>query len=614
MNRFRERAGPALLIVVVTVVAYLPALRAGFIWDDDTLLTDNILVRSGAGLFRFWFTTQSVDYWPVTMSAFWAQWRLWGLHPAGYHAVNVALHALEALLFWGVLRRLGLRHALLGAALFVVHPVNVETVAWVSELKNLMAMLFFLLSIRSFLATELWDPQGCRGRGTGPSLLFFTLGMLSKGSVAILPVVLLGLVAWRRRPAKADIVRLVPFVVVATGLVLVDVWFQRHGSGVVIRQAGPVERLLGAAAAAWFYLGKALWPVGLSFVYPQWTIRAGDPAWWLPLAAAVLATVVLWRSRASAWGRALLFAWAYFIAALLPVMGFVDVYFMKYSLVADHYQHLALLGVAGVVAAAWERVNSRAAAVALVAALAVLTFRQASLYRDSETLYRATLAENPRAWIAHTNLGVLLTHDGRAEEAIGHLRTALELKPGLPDAELDLGAALAGLGRTQEALPHLREAVQGDPRSWQGHFNLGLALVSLRRFGEAVPEFERVVALKPDHAMAELDLGDAWSALGKPAEAVPHYERALGMKPDIVEARSGLGDAFTQLQRLPEAAGQYAAACALQPSNPGLHNNLGCTLALLGRTAEARREFEAALRLKPDYAEARANLERLGQP
>ncbi|HVW21770.1 MAG TPA: tetratricopeptide repeat protein [Opitutaceae bacterium] len=523
----------------ITLLAYLPALRGGFIWDDDNFLTLNPLIRAGDGLRRFWFTTQASDYWPVTSSTLWLEWRLWGPHPLGYHAVNVALHLAEVVLLWAILRRLRVPGAWLGALLFALHPVNVESVAWIAQRKNLMAMLFYLASIALFLR---WD----KGRPLPYllSLLAFVLALLSKGSVAPLPLVLLGLVAWRRRLAPRDLLWSAPFFAAAAGFAALNVWFQTHGSGLVIRQAGLLERLLGAGAAVWFYLGKALWPARLIFVYPQWDIRASDPRWWVPLLAALAATAALLRWRARA--RPALFAWLYFCALLVPVMGFADIAFMEYSLVANHYEHLALIGVTTLAGAGWARWRQRQAAAALAAAIAAcalcfaLTWRLNRTYGNVETLYRETLRINPGSWVAQGNLGALLAGRGDLQEAVPHFQQALRLHPNYPQAHVSLGSALATAGRLPEAIAQFQAALALRPDFAEAHANLGLAEEKEGRNAEAESELERAVAINPRLAPAQENLGVLLALSGRLAEAVPHLQAALDADPDLPGARANL--------------------------------------------------------------------------
>jgi tetratricopeptide (TPR) repeat protein len=610
------------LLVCVTAAAYLPALRAGFIWDDDTFLTQNRLIRAADGLRRFWFTTQAPDYFPVTYSPLWVEWRLWGMHAAGYHAVNIGLAIAAALILWAVLSRLRVPGAWLAAFLFAVHPMNVESVAWITQRKNLMALVL-LLGSAWFYPLAGSSPEERGGEKDGgrylPSLLLFTLAMLAKGSVAMFPFMLLGLVAWRRPPSARDVARLVPFLVVSAALVMTDIWFQKHGSSQVFRDAGPVERLLGAGGVVWFYLGKALLPIHLLFVYPAWHVNPADPAWWMPLIAAVILTAVLWRLRDGP-ARPILVAWGYCVLALVPVMGFTDVQFMQYSLVADHYGQLALIGVVALAAAGWSRWQDRAgeaglvprvAAVAAVAALALLTSLQAGTYRDPETLYRATLAGNPDCWLAENNLGGVLQRSGRVAEAIGHYESALRLKPDLFEARNDLGLALASVGRLGDAVDNFDAALRIHPDNAAVHYNRATALAAAGRLDEAVASYGRALALRPAFAEAEHDLGAALTQAGRLPEAVPHYREALRERPGYFEARVNLGTVLMRLGDPAGAADQFAAASLLRPRDETTRFNFGCALAQLGRAAEAAAQFEEVLRLNPGNGQARADLARL---
>ena len=360
-------AGAALIIVAV-FICYLPCITGGFIWDDNSLMAENFIVKAADGLHRFWCTAEPQDFWPVTNSSFGLEWRLWGMTSTGYHATNLILHILTALLIWAILRKLFMPGAFVAGLIFALHPANVESVAWIAQRKNLLAMLFFLFSILSYVKfLELARPRLTAKQITSTghiplsafscfiphpssfhfwywlSLAAFVLAMLSKGSVIVLPALLLGIIWWRRPLTIRDMAQMAPFFAVAAALAVVNVWFQTHGTDLVIRTATFNERMLGAGGVVWFYLYKALVPLNLLFVYPQWRIEAGNMLWWLPLAAAVVVTALLWCYR-DGWSRPFLFAWGFFCVALLPVLGFADVYFMKFSLVANHYQHIALIG------------------------------------------------------------------------------------------------------------------------------------------------------------------------------------------------------------------------------------------------------------------------------
>ncbi len=298
-SRARVVAGAA-LIAALTIFGYYPALWGGFIWDDETLVTKNPLIKAPDGLVRFWFTAEAPDYWPMTSTTFWLEWRLWGMNSSGYHWTNLLLHIASAFLVWAILHALAIPGGYLAALLFAVHPVNVESVAWIAQRKNTLAMFFFLLSILWYLRVD--GGRKARDLECGLalfywlSLLAFVLAMLSKGSVAILPVVLLLIVWWQtRRLALGDFIRTAPFFVVAIVLAAVNVWFQTHGTGFEIRHAAFSERAAGAGGVIWFYLSEALAPIDLMFVHPQWQVRSGDLLWWLPLLAALAVTALLWR-------------------------------------------------------------------------------------------------------------------------------------------------------------------------------------------------------------------------------------------------------------------------------------------------------------------------------
>jgi hypothetical protein len=521
--------GGVTLIVLLTAVAYLPAMNGRFIWDDEALVANNGLVRAPDGLYRIWLTREAIDYWPLTNTSFWIEWRLWGTDTRGYHLTNLALHAAAAVLIWIILRRLSIPGGFFAALLFAVHPVNVESVAWIAQRKNALAMAFFLLSILSYLrfeqrSSERGDLARWPSHWYFVSLAMFLLAMLSKGSVAILPIVLLLAICWQRPLVRSDLARIVPFVAVGAALTAVNVWFQTRGTHEVIRDVTWIERILGAGAVPWFYLYKALVPINLSFVYSQWEIRAEDFRWWLPLMASVAVTGFLFFHRNARWARSLLFAWLFYCVALLPVCGLVDVYFMKYSLVADHYQHIAVAGGTAVVAAILFQcmptmpLMRTIAAGALIAMWFSLTYEQASLYRDEITLYSDTLEKNPDAWMAHVNLGLALERSGHPADAIAHYRQAVRLAPGFGPAWYDLGVVQLELHKPAAAVESLRRAVDCMGRSPDfpaALNNLGAALMATGRSDEAVLHFQRALGLRPEYASARINLNRAMAKLGR---------------------------------------------------------------------------------------------------
>jgi protein O-mannosyl-transferase len=623
------------LIIVATCVAYSPAMHGGFIWDDNDLLVNNKLIHAPDGLIRLWFTTEPVDYWPVTYSSFWLEWRLWGTNSTGYHITNVVLHIASALLLWRILAKLSIPGAYLATLLFAVHPVNIESVAWIAQRKNTMAMFFFLLSIHLYLKADerpaaLTDNAGGAEQGSRPhlaglgrrywlSLLAFAFAMLSKGSVAILPLALLLIVWWQRRHiTRWDLIRCGPFFVLAIALTAVNVWFQTHGTGEAIRSASFVQRIAGAAAAVWFYLAKALLPINLLFVYPQWQINASDWLWWLPLLAAVAVAAMLMWKRNTYWGHALLFGWGLFCVALLPVLGFADVYFMKYSLVADHYQYIAVIGIVALAAALWENWRVRASrpiralapivAATVAGAFVLQAWRQSATYSDGITLYQTTLARNPSCWMAHNNLGLELDRLGQIHDAIEQYEQTVLLNPNDAEAHNNLGGSLLQTGQSQEAIEHFQEALRIKPNYAVAHNNLGVALARLGQPQGAIEHFQEALRFKPDYAEAHYNLGVALSQIGQPQEAIEHFQEALRIKPDYAEAHNNLAVALVNIDRPQEAIEHYQQAIRLKPDYAEAHNNLGNVLSQIGRPQEAIEHYQQAIRLNPDFAEANYNL------
>lgn len=606
----------ALVICGATLAAYSPALRGAFVLDDDRLLTTNTLVGSSDGLYRIWFTTEAFDYWPVTNTSFWLEWRLWGMNPLGYHVTNLLLHLASSILLWVILQRLAIPGAWLAALLFAVHPVNVESVAWISERKNTLSMLFFLLSVLWYLKA---DGESTAQKWYWLSLGAFLLAMLSKGSVAVLPALLLVIAWWQRgRIMKRDLARLAPFFVIAIVLALVNVWFQTHGRAVVLRDATFIQRLLGAAAAVWFYLYKAVLPVDLAFIYPQWTIQTNQILWWSSLIGAIALTAgLLWQAN-SDWGRPLLAAWLFFCIALVPVMGFTDVGFSRYSLVADRYLHIAIIAVVALVAAGWSRWYSRVGPSArwwcigvaslVVGGFTLLSIQQSRLYADPITLYRAALTKNPSSALLHYNLGTELAGAGRRVEAIPHFEEALRLEPDAPKVQNNLGEALMQTGHPQQAIEHFRELLRQEPKSIEGHNNLGAALAMFGQWPEAIEHYKEVLRLNPNSAEAENNLGLALSNLGREQDAIECYERAIQLRADFPASHYNLGNALAKLGRIPEAISHFEEAIRLRPNRPETHDRLGVVLAESGRMSDAIGQFEQALRLNPDDVEGRMHL------
>ena len=563
-GRGREEAAWGLLLVLLTLAAYATALRAGFIWDDPDYLTENPLIETLEGLRRIWFTAQTPQYYPLVFTTFWIEEKLWGLHPLGYHAVNVLLHGAGALLVWRLLRRLEVPGAWLAGAIFALHPVQAESVAWVTERKNVLSGLFYFLALGGFLSFE---EKGGRRRYT-LALALFACALLSKSVTATLPAAALVILWWRDGTVRArSAIALLPFFILGAASGFFTAWIEvnRVGAAGPDWSLGLLERLLLAGRVPWFYLGKLLWPAELIFTYPRWEIRAGDPLAWLGPGGILLAAFALWRWRERL-GRGPAAAGLYFLVTLGPALGFLDAYPFRYSFVADHFQYLAGLGPIALLSALLARGRERlglgaragmAGAGALLALLGLLTLRQGRIYRDEGTLWRDTLAKNPGSWMAHNNLGHLLARQGKTGEAIRHYREALRLRPGHANALNNLGNALLHQGKIAEAEAALRRALAAEPGHPNARNNLSQALLAQGRLNEAVSELESLIRREPRYAPAHANLGSALLLMGAPmTKAAEHFTRALGLNPRLAEARFNLALLHT-------IQGNHAEAIAL---------------------------------------------------
>jgi len=617
----------AAAILAATLLAYQPVWHAGYIWDDDDYVTQNEALRSADGLKKIWITPgTTVQYYPLVFTSFWAERRLWGLEPFGYHLVNVILHAVNAVLLWRVLRRLQIPGAWWAATIFALHPVNVESVAWITERKNVLSGLFYLLAALAWLRFRpLTDEEPTRvpdWRYYWLASGFFVCALLSKTVTCSLPAVLLLLIWWKTgRVQKRDGVALAPWFALGIASGFMTRWMeQRLGTSRADWELSFVQRCLVAGRALWFYAGKLVCPRPLTFVYPRWNIDTGAAWQYLFPLAALLLLGALWKLRSQI-GRGPLVAVLCFAGTLLPALGFVDIYPFRYSFVADHFQYLACIALivltVNIIAVIGRRMTNQGrhrgtvAAVVLLVILGISTWNQAHAYQDAETLWRVTLAKNPNAWLAHDNLGVILAKAGKTPEAIGHFEEAVRLKPDFTEAQYNMGLAMAQAGKNEEALGHYEQALQSRPNFAEAHFNTGIILTRLGRTTEAIGHFEEAVKLKPDFVEAHYNLGLALAKVERMPEALNHWEKAVQLKPDFAEAHYNLGLALANAGRVSEAINYWEQAVRFKSDYIEAHHNLAIALDQTGRTGEAMAEYEQALRLNPNDAEARRALARL---
>jgi protein O-mannosyl-transferase len=577
----------AAALAAAVFVVYQPVWRGGFVWDDDAHVTSPEL-QSWHGLHRIWFDVGATQqYYPLLHNAFWVQHKLWGNATLGYHLANIALHVVVALMAALVLRRLAVPGAFLAAAIFALHPVQVESVAWVTEQKNTLSALFYVGAAICYLRFD-------EGRGKGAyvgALALFALGLLSKTVTATLPGALLVVFWWQRGRLswRRDVLPLMPFFLLGAVAGLFTAWVEHEliGAQGADFELPLLERCLLAGRVVWFYLGHLVWPSDLIFIYPRWVVSRYVWWQWLFPVAGLLLVAGLWAIRRLSRGP--LAGLLFFVGTLTPVLGFFNVYPFKFSFVADHFQYLASLGVIAVASAGAAMVLERisegrraagyAACLALLATLGTLTWRQSRMYADDQTLYLATIEANPNCWMAHNNLGVSLAEQGKLDEAIIYHRRAVELNPGCAEAWLNFGVTLRQQKKLDEAIGLYQKALEIRPEYAAAHYNFGLALQQSGQIKEAITHYKKAIELWPNGAGAYANLGAAFGQLGKPDEAVGYFRKALEIDPKQQWARRNLDATIAAQQLALDELAKRRELIRARPDDVALLNNTAWVLA-----------------------------------
>ena len=582
-----------LALVLLVVVSYFPATQAGFVWDD-VIFTESEPVQDVGGLYRIWFSPSDIKgeahYWPIVYSSFWLEHKLWGFAPVGYHIVNILLHLVNTLLLWRLMLRLSVSGAWMIAAVFAVHPLHVESVAWVIERKDVLSALFYLtaaLAYLRFLASS-------RLAHYLLTLLLFVAGLLCKSIAVTLPASLLIYHWWKQgRVTSQDVLRMLPFFLMGLCIVVADVSFYASREALDLGYT-IFERVLIAARALWFYFGKLVWPTELAVIYPHFDLA--DPLGWGYVLAACAVVVLLYCYR-NRIGRGPLAGALFFAVGLSPVLGFIDYGYMQFSFVADRFQYLAGIGVMAVlIGGASQGVDKRGGAVrkgglgiavVILVLLGVQTYRQAGIYRDERTFFSHIVSLNPQARNAHLNLGSALGNLGLLEEALAASRTAVELRPASLKARLNLSKALLDLGRAEEALAAAQDAVVLKPKSAEAHYSVASAFIELQRFGEAEQALRRALQHNPRYAEAHSNLGAALVILARLDEAETHLRRALQLNPQYTGAFSNLSFLLMQQARYEDVVAVSRAFLQVRPDAVEGYANAAQALTKLGRSREA---------------------------
>ena len=648
----RRDALTALILAVLVGVSYFPALLGGFVWDD-VIFAEEPVIHRWSGLWRIWFSPADIKkeghYWPIVHTTFWLEHKLWGLAPLGYHLVNLLLHWVNSLLVWRLLRRLAVPGAWAVAAVFAVHPLHVESVAWIIERKDLLSALFYLTAALTWIRFV----EGPGWGRYGLALALFTAGLLSKSVVVTFPAALLIWHWWQReRVTSTDLFRLAPFFVVGLAVTLADLSFYTSREPLSLGYS-LIERVLIASRALWFYVGKLLWPTDLAVIYPLWDIRAGDPLAWAYLAAAVAVAVLLWLGRHRA-GRGPLAGVLFYAVTLSPVLGFVDYGYMQFALVADRFQYLAGIGVMAILIGGGAyaagrlpnpaRMTANGLLAAALALLGTLTWIQARIYRNEVSFFSYIVSHNPAARDVYLNLGSALFESDRFEEALAASRLAVKHRPDSAGALSNVGRGLSKLGQLDEAEQHLRRALKIDPRSTTARQNLAEILRKTKRYGDALEAYRAVLRKDPEYTLAYAGMGTALFEMKRYDEAVAAMKKALSLNPGRAVAVSlnlFAGRALEAQGRLDAAEEHFLGAAELDPRNPtplvdladlrmaqqrfeeadghmrrvrelsrnpAILHAMAEALRLRGRRDKAMESYRAALELDADFAPAHAGL------
>ena len=601
-------------LFALAVVPYLPAINGEYLWDDDSWLVNNTAVHAWNGLGRIWDPRmQTLHYYPMTFTVLWAEHKLWGLNSIGYHSVNLFTHGMGAVLLYLCLRRLKLRAAWLGAALWAVHPVQAESVAWVAEIKNTLSGMFFFLAAWAYLRFELVEERE-RGEGRdvprwgfyGIALGAFVLALLSKTVTVVLPAVML-IVLWGKRGKVSMRSVLYTLPLFAVGLAIA--MFTAHQERTVIQMGGAddfafsgLQRVIISGKDVWFYVRTLIFPYPLMAVYPRWNYSAGDLLNYVPTAGCVGFGAVLFamRGRITRWPVAGL---AMFVVMALPALGFVNFFTMKYTFVADHYQYLAcaaLLVPAAEAAARWlSRKALVAAGAAAIVVLVSLTLFYSSLWSSNMKMWTWNVEKNPNAYIAENNLGSNYMSMGNPREGAAHILRALQLAPDDDTVLLSAGRVALMEGRPDTAIAIFERALALRPGLGFAYVLLGDTYYKMHQVDKALEIYRRGTAMSHDEPLLYMRYAHALRDVGRAEEAKNAYETAIGLMPENPIIREEYANLLLDVNRPAEAIQQYEVILQTQGSSYEIWNEMAFAQVMNNMPEQAARSFETALKLSP---------------
>jgi protein O-mannosyl-transferase len=545
-----RRLVPGTILVVAAFLVYFPTLHGDWLWDDNFLVRFNPLMAEAGGWWKFWFAPPGPEYLPLSSTLEWVLWRVFGDHTLPFHVVSIALHLASAFLLWRLLARLGLRLAWLGALLFLVHPLAVESVSWISELKNTLSLPLLLLCLLFWLDYD----ERPRPAVYSAALLFFLAALLAKTSVVMLPFILLLHAWWKHgRVTREKWISVAAFFAGAAVLGLLTIFFQNRWAigAEPIAIGGLPERAAGAGRALCFYFGKFFWPLNLMPAYPPWNFDPLTPAEFLPWLGIAATGGLLWWERTTAWGRAACLGLGFFVLNLAPVLGFLPMSYMRIAWVADHFTYVAMIGLIGLIVAGVDFVLARLPRFLLPPAagtLVLITFslawqscQYAANFRDQVALWSYNLRLFPNSWLAELNLGLSLTDAHRLPEALDHLNRAVQLRGDFYGTHLALANVLASLNRLDEAAAHYQIAARLRPDSLETHLNYGAVLLRQGDVHGAEVQCGLAVWFDPDSAAAHYDYANVLLRENRVPDAIRQYQLTLEAQPDFAAASNVLG-------------------------------------------------------------------------
>ena len=620
---YRLVVAVSLALAALVFAAFQPALNNGFVgYDDPDYVTSNLTVQQGlkwAGIKWAFTSTDAANWHPLTWLSHMLDVQLFGLNPAGHHLTSILLHALSSVLLFLTLRTVtgSTWRSLIVAALFGLHPLRAESVAWVAERKDALSTVFWFLTMLAYARYVRALAAGNREARTyyALTLLCFACGLMAKPMLVTLPFALLLLDFWplkrtEQKKVTSLILEKVPLFLLSLASCVVTFFVQRT-AGAVNEYTSVGYRLSNAVIALIRYLGKIFWPTDLAFFYPhpnKW------PALLVAGAVVLLVVISVLAVRLRQRHPALLVGWCWFLGTLVPVIGLVQV---GQQSIADRYTYIPSVGI--LIAVTWgigalaTRVPQSRATLGIAAGVAalcclVLTRQQARVWKSTESLCRHAIAVVPGNYLAHDMLGAALEKRGANTEAMREHLLALEIKPDYADAYNNLAVALQHQGKLAKAVEHYQRALQLRTRYPEAHFNLAVALESAGQFDNAATEYSRAIAQRPNYADAHYNLGLLHGRLGRLDKAVASFQTALRINPNLADAHNNLGVIFDRMGQFNQAIQHYQQAIIVKPDHARTHFNLGVALTRIGQLNVAANAFETALQLKPDYAEARTNL------